>query len=714
MLITTLLVSMSSGRLTAAFGGGITTYQTTRLSSVVTFVSLRDILEESRDSSGDGYFRAHSDAKDRSTSYMSKKQEKRSQRREKKSLVDTERGFRPTPSSDMPEYAQVRNHRDVGDVRDPMRTSTSMSPTSLVQSEGRTRPIPSTKLPEYAKHTNHRSAGDTRTREKTNLRKRSLASISLVGTEGRMRPVPAANVVPEYANPRDRRSPGDSGDMRNRPVPRFADADLPPGAEKPSTSSPPASSLETVKSATPLVDVIAISDSYDSGNGEFVSARIIDDVDDDFDLAVNVKIKPDPYTDLEQKQHFQSFNFRSILNHNSKALKGIFSGQTSIKVKYILENAGEASYSDAFKGYSTFVSTKANPFDPESWIRTSDCEYENGQLTWSHVHSLKDGPSSAYFSYFPPYSYERHLYLVSKCEEAKGSSIKSLGQTALGKGIDYITVGNGPRVCWIIHRQHPGESMASFYSEGLLNRLLGLDGKWDKVGEKARELYTFYIVPNINPDGSASGYLRTNAVGSNLNREWCPSPAPLEDNANEKGSIYEAPSLGRSPEVYHILNKMDKTGCDAFLDIHGDEELPFNFLAGSEGMSVWGKRLESLHGAFLASYERANPDMQAKVSYDCDGPGLGMKNVCSNQIAERFNCFSGTLEMPFKELHGRDNDGKIGWGPARAKDLGASVLNALCYIQPYLRDDEQFWESLPEEDAYPPGFWPAVRCRSKN
>jgi len=461
------------------------------------------------------------------------------------------------------------------------------------------------------------------------------------------------------------------------------------------------------------VDAITISDSYDSGNGEFVSARIINSEDDDSDLLVNVKIRPDPYTDLEQKQHFQSFSFRSSINYNSPAIKGLFSNLKSLKVKYVLQNAGKASYADAFNGYSTFVTTKSTPFDPDSWTRTSDSSYNNGMLTWSHVHGLGDaGPSTAYFAYFPPYSYERHLGLIDRCAEAKGCKVKSLGQTISGRELDYITVGTGPRTCWIIHRQHPGESMAEFYAEGLLNRLLGLDDKWDKVAEKAREMYTFNIVPNINPDGSTSGYLRTNAAGSNLNREWCPSPAPLVEgdgdvDADAKTEMYEAPTLERSPEVYHLLRQMDQTGCDAFLDIHGDEELPFSFFAGSEGLSVWekGKRLKSLHGAFLSSYERANADMQAKVSYEPAEPGAAMLNGGSNHIAERFDCFSGTLEMPFKEswsdtMQEGENDKKIGWGPERARQLGSSVLDALCYICPHLRDDGEFWEGLPEEDAY--------------
>lgn len=349
------------------------------------------------------------------------------------------------------------------------------------------------------------------------------------------------------------------------------------------------------------------------------------------------------------------------------------------------------------------MTTQPTPFDPEAWSRTTDSSYDNGRLTWTHVHELDEEPSTAYFAYFPPFSYERHLGLVARCASSKGASVKSLGKTISGREIDCITVGTGPRTCWIIHRQHPGESMAEFYAEGLLNRLLGLDGKWDKVAEKAREMLTFHIVPNINPDGSSAGYLRTNAAGSNLNREWCPSPAPPsgEGTGNNKDEVYEAPTLERSPEVYHVLRHMEQTGCDAFLDVHGDEALPFNFLAGSQGMGVWDKRLESLHGAFLASYGRANGDMQAKISYEPDEPGEGMPNICSNQIAQRFDCFAGTLEMPFKRCWAdAGKDGPVGWGPERARQLGASVLDALCYVGPYLRDETEFWNCLPDEDAY--------------
>lgn len=88
-----------------------------------------------------------------------------------------------------------------------------------------------------------------------------------------------------------------------------------------------------------------------------------------------------------------------------------------------------------------------------------------------------------------------------------------------------------------------------------------------------------------------------------------------------------------SPEVYVVLKAMDKMGVDAFLDVHGDEELPFNFLAGAEGDPNWGPRLQHLQGAFLASYTHANADMQQHVGYDPEPTGQGHLNTCPNQIA---------------------------------------------------------------------------------
>ena len=47
---------------------------------------------------------------------------------------------------------------------------------------------------------------------------------------------------------------------------------------------------------------------------------------------------------------------------------------------------------------------------------------------------------------------------------------------------------------------------------------------------------------------------------------------------------WETPTIERSPEVLFTLAAMDQSGVDFCLDVHGDEELPYNFLSGCEGI----------------------------------------------------------------------------------------------------------------------------------
>ena len=109
----------------------------------------------------------------------------------------------------------------------------------------------------------------------------------------------------------------------------------------------------------------------------------------------------------------------------------------------------------------------------------------------------------------------------------------------------------------------------------------------------------------MNPDGSVRGYLRTNACGANLNREWAST------------GTYEAPTLQRSPEVYHVLKALDTLGCDLYVDVHGDEEIPANFFADSAGIPGWTPRLEELNHKFSAAMLEASADFQTELGVLC-------------------------------------------------------------------------------------------------
>ena len=409
---------------------------------------------------------------------------------------------------------------------------------------------------------------------------------------------------------------------------------------------------------------VSISSAFDAGNIEVAFPPTATDV--------KLNIKPDPHTELEKKQHSQWFYFRA-----APSVPGV--------VNYEISNAHAVSYPKAWPGTQVCAST-----DRKEWVRLESTHFEEGALRWSYKHTRAG--QSVYFAYFDPYDYERHLNCVARCAAVRGATVRSLGQTLDGRELDCVEVGHGPLHCWAVHRQHPGESQASWYAEGLLTRLLGLSGATgsaaDGLALRSLRMYTFHIVPNMNPDGSVRGYLRTNAAGANLNREWAST------------GDYVAPTLERSPEVFHTLREMAKTGVDAFVDVHGDETLPCAFVAGAEGCACWGPRIKALQSAFVAAYARANPDMQTRFGYEADAPLKANLALASNQIADRFDCLAVTLEMPFKgDVPGNlaHAAGATFQGP-RAAALGASLLDALVHVGPSLRGVRE--PSFGSEDAY--------------
>jgi murein tripeptide amidase MpaA len=188
----------------------------------------------------------------------------------------------------------------------------------------------------------------------------------------------------------------------------------------------------------------------------------------------------------------------------------------------------------------------------------------------------------------------------------------------------------------VIARQHPGETMAEWFVEGMLDRLLDAS---DPVARALMARATLHIVPNMNPDGSARGNLRTNATGANLNREWM------------------APSLERSPEVFHVRAAMQATGIDGFLDVHGDEGLPYVFTDGNERLANYSPRMAALEQGFKAALQFANPDFQTIHGYPSDKETKVNLTIASKWVGHTFGGLALTLEMPFKDNAERPEPG---------------------------------------------------------
>ncbi|WP_330926517.1 M14 family metallopeptidase [Candidatus Sororendozoicomonas aggregata] len=372
-----------------------------------------------------------------------------------------------------------------------------------------------------------------------------------------------------------------------------------------------------------------ISSQFDSGNITVLNKENPE--------SIQLAIK----TDVESG-FYQWFHFR-------------VNGAQDMPLGLHITNAPGASYAEGWEDYRAVAS-----YDREEWFRV-DTSYNGSELVIHHTPEC----NTVYYAYFAPYSMERHHDLIAWAQQSASATVETLGDTLDGQPLDMVKIGSGDnkKVCWVIGRQHPGETMAQWWMEGFLQRML------DPACPVARELLkkaVFYLVPNMNPDGSRRGHLRSNACGANLNREWA------------------EPSAARSPEVLLVRNKMDETGVDFCLDVHGDEALPYNFIAAAEGIPSWTDRLRHLTDSYRDALMKASPDFQTAVGYPVDEPGKANMTVCSNALAERFDCLALTLEMPFKDTL-QTPDEEQGWSPERAKVLGTANLDAIYAVVDQLR-----------------------------
>jgi murein tripeptide amidase MpaA len=370
-----------------------------------------------------------------------------------------------------------------------------------------------------------------------------------------------------------------------------------------------------------------ISTQFDSGSIDVLSLA------DPRNIQVN--IAQDSAAEFRQWFHF--------------ALHG--AQDQAVNIRFM--NAGDCAYPKGWSGYKVVAS-----HDRQHWFRV-DTTFDGRVMTASTTPQTQ----CMYFAYFEPYSYEQHLDLLGSAAQSEHVTLERLGSTVLGRDVTLLRITHAHsgmpegerKKIWVIARQHPGESMAEWFAEGFLERLLNTD---DSVSRALLERCVFYVVPNMNPDGAVLGNLRTNATGANLNREW------------------QEPSMERSPEVFVVRQKMLDAGVDLCLDVHGDEGLPYVFVVGSEGNASYSPRQAELEVTFKSAWLVSCPDFQDEHNYGRKAPGQAVPTLATNWVAQQFGCLAFTIEMPFKD-NTNLADPQLGWNGERSRQLGASVLQPL-------------------------------------
>lgn len=314
--------------------------------------------------------------------------------------------------------------------------------------------------------------------------------------------------------------------------------------------------------------------------------------------------------DVNLENYFQWFNF-------------YLEGKAGEHYVINIENASRVKYPDwnKYEPYKTYASYGNN-----QWF-TVDTLYDeqSGKLTINFTAEQ----DKIQFAFFPPYDYARHLNLIEKASNIPHCEVTTLGKTngEDGRDISLLTFGAPDahkKEIWLIARQHPGEPQAEWYAEAIIEYLAANPELLDK--------YTFRVVPNMNPDGTYYGNLRTNKEGKDLNRMW------------------QNPTIADSPEVYYVLQKMMNTGVDFFMDIHSDEIIPKPFLDEAHlSCPIVDTELEKQESDFMRLYIENNSDMQNELNY-----GEKSRNDAENltlaamAVGNAFHCPAFTLEMPTK------------------------------------------------------------------
>jgi murein tripeptide amidase MpaA len=376
---------------------------------------------------------------------------------------------------------------------------------------------------------------------------------------------------------------------------------------------------------------LTISADFDSGN-----IQVLDASDP---TQVRLAIRPDT-----RSPHFQWFHFK---------VDGLQVGRPH---GFSLTNASESSYNHAWTGYHAVAS-----YDHHTWFRVPS-RFDGKALNFD----LSPSQSQVWFAYFEPYSRERHDWLIRQALEKAGTELLAVGKSVEGRDIQLLRKGDGgegKRKIWIIAQQHPGEHMAEWFMEGVIERLQQQD---DAAMARLLAAADLYLVPHMNPDGAFHGHLRTNANGKDLNRAWL--------NSTEE----------QSPEVFFVKQQMEQYGVDMFLDVHGDEEIPYVFTAACEGNPGYTAQQQQLEEDFRRRLSDLTVDFQSVHGYPRSAPGQANMNLACNSVGERFKCLSLTLEMPFKD---NDNapDPVTGWSGRRSAQLAGDVLTVLADMVQDLR-----------------------------
>jgi hypothetical protein len=171
-----------------------------------------------------------------------------------------------------------------------------------------------------------------------------------------------------------------------------------------------------------------------------------------------------------------------------------------------------------------------------------------------------------WIAHVPPYPFSKIEGLLHEVAGTPCARVEVIGKTAQGRDLHLVTVTDfdmpdeGKKTVWLIARQHAWETGTSFVLEGALRFI----SSGAPQAQELRRKVIFKFTPTMDPDGCATGQVRFNANGYDLNRHW--------DEVDLRTKLI----FERMPEIWYVKKSILASveagrRIDLLLNLHNDE-----------------------------------------------------------------------------------------------------------------------------------------------
>lgn len=185
-------------------------------------------------------------------------------------------------------------------------------------------------------------------------------------------------------------------------------------------------------------------------------------------------------------------------------------------LEFVLKNAAGAHQT----GRRWMITHPVFSADGKTWVRAEKIRYQGGLLR-SPVFRFTAPiwAETLRVAYCYPYTLADYDNFISHLNSPDLSLDQTIGQSEEGRAIPCFRLAareaDSAEEIWVVAREHPGETPASFVLEGMVQALLA-----HPAGMRLRDAFTFTFVPLLNVGGVEQGYYYHNARGVNLAEDW--------------------------------------------------------------------------------------------------------------------------------------------------------------------------------------------------